>query len=127
MTMRLIAKNDQKGSTIYGYFGTPYPTTDQAIEMCGLTIGEDGEAIDQEGNGTGYWYDEFDLVPYYGEYTDEAADMLDRFQWDLIESYMDAEIAEQLNTELAPCSDMEFLAAYMKAHAAKFDSDFEIN
>lgn len=33
---------------------------------------------------------------------------------------MDADICEQLNAELAPCTDQEFFAAYEAAHTAKY-------
>ena len=41
---------------------------------------------------------------------------------------MDDEIRERLHSELAPCSDQEFLDAYVVAHAEKFDGEeFTVN
>lgn len=37
---------------------------------------------------------------------------------------MDDEIREQLHFELAPCTDEEFLAAYIKRHEEKFGEVF---
>ena len=39
---------------------------------------------------------------------------------------MDDEIREELNSELAPCSEQEFIDAYAKAHAEKYGEEFEI-
>lgn len=40
---------------------------------------------------------------------------------------MDADICEQLNAELAPCTDQEFFAAYEAAHAAKYGEAWELS
>ena len=39
---------------------------------------------------------------------------------------MDDEIRERLNRELAPCTDEEFLAAYMEEHEKKYGEEFQI-
>ena len=39
---------------------------------------------------------------------------------------MDDEIREDLHRELAPCSDLEFLEAYMQRHFEKYGEDFAI-
>ena len=39
---------------------------------------------------------------------------------------MDDEIREELNSELAPCGEQEFIDAYAKAHAEKYGEEFEI-
>lgn len=41
-------------------------------------------------------------------------------------SLMDDEIREELNRELAPCTEQEFFEAYEKAHAEKFGEEFKI-
>ena len=40
---------------------------------------------------------------------------------------MDDEIREELNTEMAPCEDQEFFAAYEKAHAEKYGEEWELS
>lgn len=40
---------------------------------------------------------------------------------------MDDEIREELHRELAPCDDQEFFTAYEKAHAEKFDEEWELS
>ena len=40
-------------------------------------------------------------------------------------SLMDDEIREDLNRELAPCSEQEFFSAYEKAHAEKYGEEFQ--
>ena len=62
-----------------------------------------------------------------GYWADEADEMLERLDWQTIESYMDAEIAERLHMELAPCSDRTFLMRYMDEHDRQFGEPFEIN
>lgn len=39
---------------------------------------------------------------------------------------MDDEIREAIHAELAPCSDADFLTAYMEQHRAKYGEDFTI-
>lgn len=39
---------------------------------------------------------------------------------------MDDEIREGLHAELAPCADVDFLAAYMAKHAEKYGEDFQV-
>lgn len=39
---------------------------------------------------------------------------------------MDDEIREELNRELAPCTEQEFFTAYEKAHEEKFGEEFQI-
>ena len=41
-------------------------------------------------------------------------------------SFMDDEIREDLNRELAPCSEQEFFSAYEKAHAEKYGEEFQV-
>jgi len=39
---------------------------------------------------------------------------------------MDDEIREELHNEMAPCTDLEFLEAYMERHEEKYGKEFEI-
>ena len=39
---------------------------------------------------------------------------------------MDDEIREELHMELAPCTEQEFLNAYVERHAEKFGEEFQI-
>lgn len=39
---------------------------------------------------------------------------------------MDDEIREELHMELAPCTEQEFLDAYVERHAEKFGEEFQI-
>ena len=36
---------------------------------------------------------------------------------------MDGEICEELNSEMAPCTEQAFLDAYVQRHAEKFDGE----
>lgn len=40
---------------------------------------------------------------------------------------MDDEIREELNSEMAPCSEEAFLEAYKTKHLNKFSEEFVIN
>lgn len=39
---------------------------------------------------------------------------------------MDDDIREELHRELAPCSDEEFLAAYIRRHEEKYGEQFTV-
>lgn len=41
--------------------------------------------------------------------------------------YMDADIREQLNDDIAPCTDQVFFAAYEAAHEAKYGEEWELS
>ncbi len=43
--------------------------------------------------------------------------------FDAAVNLMDDEIREELHNKMAPCTDQEFLDAYIAAHAAKFDGE----
>ena len=40
---------------------------------------------------------------------------------------MDDEIREELNLELAPCTEQDFFTAYEKAHAEKYGEEWELS
>ena len=46
--------------------------------------------------------------------------------FDAAVNMMDDEIREELHNELAPCTDQEFMDAYVEAHEAKYNEQFEI-
>lgn len=48
------------------------------------------------------------------------------YNMDVVSSYMDDEIREDLHAELSPCSAQEFLDRYVEEHANKFAEDFRI-
>lgn len=60
----------------------------------------------------------------YAPYT--AKEIIENGYYDAAVNLMDDEIREELHNEIAPCSDLEFLEAYMKAHEEKFGEEFKI-
>ena len=46
--------------------------------------------------------------------------------FDAAVNMMDVEIREALHNELAPCTEQEFMDAYVEAHEAKYNERFEI-
>ena len=46
--------------------------------------------------------------------------------FDVVVNMMDDEIREELHNGLAPCTDQEFVDAYVEAHEAKYGEQFEI-
>lgn len=46
--------------------------------------------------------------------------------FDVMVNMMDDEIREELHNKLAPCTDQEFVDAYIEAHEAKYGEQFEI-
>lgn len=57
----------------------------------------------------------------------EEVEMLNKFDWDVIVEYMDDEIREQVHSELAPCTNEEFLNRYAELHKEQFGEEFQIN
>lgn len=53
-----------------------------------------------------------------------AKELIKRGFYDLAVDAMDDEIREKLHDEIAPCTDEEFLIAYLKEHKEKYDADF---
>lgn len=47
--------------------------------------------------------------------------------FDAAVALMDDELCEELNAELAPCTDQEFFTAYEAAHAEKFGEEWELS
>ena len=47
--------------------------------------------------------------------------------YDAAVALMDDELCEELNGELAPCTEQEFFCAYEAAHAAKFGEEWELS
>nr|DAT72235.1 MAG TPA: hypothetical protein [Caudoviricetes sp.] len=47
--------------------------------------------------------------------------------WDSAVNLMDDDLREELNGELAPCTEQEFFTAYEKAHAEKFGEEWELS
>lgn len=47
--------------------------------------------------------------------------------YDAAVELMDDEIREDLNFELAPCTNQEFFTAYEKAHAEKYGEEWELS
>jgi hypothetical protein len=43
--------------------------------------------------------------------------------FDAAVNLMDDEIREDLHNKMAPCTDQEFMDAYVEAHAAKYDGE----
>lgn len=60
------------------------------------------------------------------EYTDKAAEIIAAGNYDAAVALMDDEIRETVHAELAPCSDRDFLAEYMRRHVIVYDEDFTI-
>lgn len=46
--------------------------------------------------------------------------------YDVCVNFMDDEIREELHAEIAPCTEQEFLDAYVERHAEKYGEEFEI-
>lgn len=55
-----------------------------------------------------------------------AKEIIDTGLFETAVNMMDDEIREELHRELAPCSEVEFLEAYMERHEQKYNEEFEI-
>ena len=47
--------------------------------------------------------------------------------YDAAVALMDDDLREELNGELAPCTEQEFFGAYEAVHAAKFGEEWELS
>lgn len=52
--------------------------------------------------------------------------IIDNNLYNVAVELMDDEIREELHRELAPCTDLEFLEAYMEKHLEKYGEEFTI-
>ena len=57
---------------------------------------------------------------------DKAKEIIEGGLYEQAVELMDDDIREELHAELSPCTDEEFLVAYIKAHREKYGEDFEI-
>ena len=55
-----------------------------------------------------------------------AGEIIENGLYNVAVNMMDDEIREALHRELAPCTDEEFLTAYMVEHEKKFGEEFNI-
>ena len=47
-------------------------------------------------------------------------------EWNTAVNLMDDDLREELNADLAPCTEQEFFEAYEKAHENKFGEEWEL-
>ena len=47
-------------------------------------------------------------------------------EWNTAVYLMDDDLREELNADLAPCTEQEFFSAYAKAHENKFGEEWEL-
>lgn len=55
-----------------------------------------------------------------------AQEIIQAGLYDAAVELMDDELREELHSELAPCTDTEFLEAYMARHEEKYGTQFTI-
>ena len=58
---------------------------------------------------------------------DQAAEMISEGLYDAAVELMDDEIREEIHADLAPCTDEEFLAEYIRRHQDEFGETFKVN
>lgn len=54
----------------------------------------------------------------------EAIDIINMGLFEAAVALMDDELREAVHAEIAPCSELEFLTAYMEQHAKKYGFPF---
>ena len=59
--------------------------------------------------------------------TNEVTINGNEYDFGAVVNLMDDEIREKLHMELAPCSDQDFIDAYLTAHLDKYGQDFVIS
>ena len=55
-----------------------------------------------------------------------AQEIIEKGLYDASVQLMDDDIREEIHREIAPCTDLEFLEAYIERHREKFGEDFTI-
>jgi hypothetical protein len=55
-----------------------------------------------------------------------AQEIIEKGLYDASVQLMDDDIREEIHRELAPCTDLEFLEAYMAKHREKYGIDFTV-
>ena len=55
-----------------------------------------------------------------------AKDIIRNGLYEMAVSFMDDSIRERLHEELSPCTDEDFLEAYMEEHQKKYNEPFTI-
>ena len=55
-----------------------------------------------------------------------AKEIIEAGDYEAAVSLMDDEIREEVHADLAPCSEEEFLAEYMKRHYEKYGEEFTV-
>lgn len=69
---------------VLGFFGNPLPTDEEALAMCGYTIGDEEELIDENGEYTGMYLEEVEYRPATDEELaddEEAAEEPEYYYW----------------------------------------------
>lgn len=56
----------------------------------------------------------------------DVREIMDNGLFEQAVNLMDDNIREELHRELVPCTDEEFLSAYIKAHEEKFGESFSV-
>lgn len=59
-------------------------------------------------------------------YMEQAQEIITAGLYNQAVNLMDDDIRENLHTKIAPCTDAEFLTAYMVEHYKKYNADFTI-
>lgn len=94
-------------------------TTDDAIESLYLSA-----RVDAPGNLR--IEDVDDDYSIDGDLADRVVDLLS-CGWPTVVDYMDDELREQLNYDIAPCGVLRFLCEYLDAHERKYNETFTID
>ena len=62
-----------------------------------------------------------------GDRSEEAREIIEAGNYNAAVALMDYETSEEVHREIAPCSELEFLTAYMNLHEEKFGERFVVN
>ena len=89
----------------------------------GLNKGDESEVtLDEVRYFMGSQYPESNI-----RWTDEAEEIVSNGLYDVAVELMDDEIREELHDQIAPCSDLCFMEAYIGRHYEKFGEVFTVN
>ena len=106
-----IVKNEFADSVFGSHY--PEPITEKELYRLAYEWGMNPEELQEQFTETEIDNNLFHMLVYLG--------------LESVSEYMDPDIRESVHSDIAPCSEYDFLTEYIKRHFEKFGEHFQIN